>query len=491
MGDPRGWRVPGSYERWLLVAMGTAFVAWSAVLLPSGCQGSGRTGRMPDMPPSPLDGRPVAQATQPAGAAPAPKGPERPKPPALRPELPVSEPLMRVRVDSLRGRPFVLGQQGESLHVRGRADATPVTVRAPLSVAFDGGWNIVEGAGAAGAKPVSVSAGETILVEPSASGMNWGAVRYPGTARVVARTDIGPDAADLVFDVPMETYLPGVLAKELLKGWSREAYRAQAVAARSYALCEHAWWQGRRHFDVVAGQGSQAWIGLTNDRTSNDAVRDTRGEYLVFDGRVVPAYYSSCCGGAPASATDAIREGSWMDIAPLIVDGREDARKSGCCEKAPTAKWKVTLSSAELARRLDAWAIDQGRKDLGGLTGVKSIAVAETNPAGRPICFRIADANGRKVLWESEDLRYAVNAGAAGSKDTLKSGFVSPTISSGRVTFDGRGHGHGAGMCQFGAETMAKAGRDHRDILRRYYPGATVQVAPAGAQAAMPAAQGR
>ena len=368
MGDPRGWRVPGSYERWLLVAMGTAFVAWSAVLLPSGCQGSARTGRMPDMPPSPLEGRQPAKGVPASVAAPGSGGKsvERPKPPALRPEVPTDEPVIRVRVDALYGRPFMLGQSGESLRVRGRADAAAVIVRAPLAIARDGDWNLVEASGTPAARPVRMAAGETIFVEPIAEGMNWGAVRYPGSARVVARSDLGPAAADLVLDVPMETYLPGVLAKELLKGWSREAYRAQAVAARSYAMCEHAWWQGRRHFDVVAGQGSQAWIGLVNDRLSNDAVRDTRGEYLVFEGRVVPAYYSSCCGGAPASATDAIREGSWMDIAPLIVDGKEDARRSGCCEKAPTARWKVTMSTAELARRLDG--VEDALADMPHLT---------------------------------------------------------------------------------------------------------------------------
>ena len=83
------------------------------------------------------------------------------------------------------------------------------------------------------------------------------------------------------------------------------------------------------------------------------AVRDTRGEYLVFDGRVVPAYYSSCCGGAPASATDAIREGSWMDIAPLNVVSAQNARTKDCCEKAPTARWKVTLPIADFTRRLN------------------------------------------------------------------------------------------------------------------------------------------
>jgi len=308
----------------------------------------------------------------------------------------------------------------------------------------------------------------------------------------VRRTDEGGGVADLVFAVPMETYLPGVLAKELYKGWSEEAYRAQAVAARSYALCEHAWWDGRRHYDVVAGQSSQAWIGATADPTSRRAVRDTAGEYLVFDGRVVPAYYSSCCGGAPASATDAIREGSWMDIAPLTVDSASDARARGCCEKAPTARWKMSIGTAELARRLDAWATREGRQDLGSLAGVKSITVAETNPAGRPVSFRITDPRGRKVLWDAEDLRYAVNAGASGSKDSLKSGFVSPRVENGRVILEGRGHGHGAGMCQFGAEAMGRAGRDHRAILARYYPGAQVIRAgsDAGARASMPASGG-
>ncbi|MFM7809818.1 MAG: hypothetical protein ACKPEA_18115, partial [Planctomycetota bacterium] len=106
MGDPRGWRVPGSFERWLLVGMGTAFVAWSAVLLPSGCESSPRTARTPGLPPSPLEGRQPSAASQ-GPSAPvtaAAKGPERPKPPALRPEIPVEEPMMRVRVESLRGR---------------------------------------------------------------------------------------------------------------------------------------------------------------------------------------------------------------------------------------------------------------------------------------------------------------------------------------------------------------------------------------------------
>jgi stage II sporulation protein D len=74
-----------------------------------------------------------------------------------------------------------------------------------------------------------------------------------------------------------------------------------------------------------------------------------------------------------------------------------------------------------------------------------------------------------------------VNAGASGSKDSLKSGFVAPRIEGGKVVFEGRGHGHGAGMCQYGAEAMGKSGRGYRQILARYYPGADVEQGGTGA----------
>jgi SpoIID/LytB domain protein len=109
------------------------------------------------------------------------------------------------------------------------------------------------------------------------------------------------------------------------------------------------------------------------------------------------------------------------------------------------------------------------------------------------VSFKISDGKGHVALWGSEDLRYAVNAGATGSKDTLKSGYVSPRFDGSKITLEGRGHGHGAGMCQFGAEAMGKTGRDHRQILTRYYPGSTIAQMPTGGaaasseQAAMPA----
>lgn len=505
MANGSGWRIPDSYHRVLLLASATVVVVWSAALLPSGCQSQVEVAstRRSDLPKSPLEklDRGASQIAPPPTPTEslAATAPTRPKPPVLRPALPTTEPIMRVRVATLRAEPIVLSHASGWLWMKPQNAAQGFTVRTPVSVQLTAsGWRVSESSGTNAAAQVDLKSSGVLEIQSpqgSAAELQWKGGLWPGAATLIPRSDVGPDTADLVFAVPMETYLPGVLAKELYKGWSRETYRAQAVAARSYALCEHAWWQGRRAFDVVAGQGSQAWIGSTADAVSRDAVRDTRGEYLIFDARVVPAYYSSCCGGAPASATDAIRDGSWMDIAPLIVDQRGDARPKDCCEKSPTAHWKISLPVAELTRRLNAWAQQESRKDLGGLSSVKSVVVAESNAAGRPITFRITDTSGRKVLWGSEDFRYGVNSGSAGNKDSLKSGFITLRIDGGKATIDGRGHGHGAGMCQFGAQTMGKAGRNHFEILRRYYPGASIETAPTDsavigdAQASLPTTQ--
>jgi stage II sporulation protein D len=236
------------------------------------------------------------------------------------------------------------------------------------------------------------------------------------------------------------------------------------------------WWRKRRHYDVVAGQASQAWVGATSDAKSLDAVANTRGEYLVFDGRVVPAYYSSSCGGLPASAVDSIRDGTWTQIAPLNVT--EKGRRTQCCEKAPTAKWQVSFAIAEIVERMNEWSKQAGRKDLGPMNGIKTFVVGDRNSLGRSMTFFITDRNGKRFIWDTGDFRVAMNAGAQSSRDSLKSSALEPRMDNGRLIFDGRGHGHGAGMCQYGAEFMAKSGKSARAILERYYPGATIVTMP-------------
>ncbi|MCE9620471.1 MAG: SpoIID/LytB domain-containing protein [Planctomycetes bacterium] len=490
-----GWQPPAHAVRFLAAIAAVVIVAWGYVTLPSGCETPAPSRSRTALPGSPLeknvDGTATTASTGDLRVIEDPGKPKLP-PPQERPLPPTAEPNIRVRVASLRSEPVVLSHPSGWLWLKGESAEQGRTFRTPIAASpADGGWRIVEANGTAQASTFRLKEGGSLQVKApqnAPGGIQYGGASYPGDATIARRTEADSGAADLVFTVPLETYLPGVLAKELYKGWHQGAYEAQAIAARSFAACEMEWWRNRRHFDVVAGQASQAWVGATTDAKSLDAVRTTRGQYLVFDGRVVPAYYSSCCGGEPSSAVDSIRDGTWTKIAPLTIGASARGMRTQCCEKSPTSKWQASFSASETADRMNAWSRQAGRKDLGPINGIKSFTVAQRNPANRPMSFLVVDKSGKRFAWDAEDFRIAVNSGADGSRDSLKSSALEPRVESGRLLLDGRGHGHGAGMCQYGAETMAKAGKSPQAILARYYPGSTIVTMSEGTSDA-PAAQ--
>ena len=478
-----GWQPPTYAGKFFATLAALVIVSWGYMTIPSGCESSSSTRSRTALPGSPLENKSDGSSVVATGAAAVTTdNVEKPKtpPPQERPFPPTGEPNIRVRVAALRGEPVQLSHPTGWLWLKGENAQAGRTFRAPIAIyPVDDGWRIVEANGTTQASNFRLKESGALQVEApknSRGEIQFGGSAYLGTAKIVRRADIDANASDLVFIVPLEEYLPGVLAKELFKGWQPITYQAQAIAARSYAACEMEWWRNRRHYDVVAGQASQAWVGATSDAKSLDAVASTRGEYLVFDGRVVPAYYSSCCGGLPSSAVDSIRDGTWTQIAPLYVT--QKGRRTQCCEKAPTAKWQASFSIAETVDRMNQWSKQAGRKELGPMNGIKTFVVGERNSVGRSMSFFITDRRGKRFIWDAGDFRVAMNAGAASSRDSLKSSALDPRIDSGRLMLDGRGHGHGAGMCQYGAEFMAKSGTSASAILQRYYPGATIVTMP-------------
>ena len=479
-----GWQPPSQAGRFFATLAAIVIVAWGYMTIPSGCETEGAARSRSSLPGSPLEknstGSTAAAASASVGVA--KDFVEKPKtpPPLERPLPPTDQPNIRVRVAAVRDEPVQLTHPSGWLWLKGENAQAGRTFRAPIAVyPVVDGWRIVEAFGTTQA--VSFRLKEIGSLHAKAPQNSSGAIQfngnmYLGNATMVRRADINENASDLVFTVPLEEYLPGVLAKELFKGWQANTYQAQAIAARSYAACEMEWWRNRRHYDVVAGQASQAWVGATSDAKSLDAVANTRGQYLVFDGRVVPTYYSSCCGGLPSSAVDSIRDGTWTQIAPLTIT--EKGRRTMCCEKAPVAKWQASFSISETVDRMNEWSKQAGRKDLGPMNGMKSFVVGEKNSVGRSMTFLITDRNGKRFTWDASDFRVAMNASANGSSDSLKSSALEPRIGNGRIILDGRGYGHGAGMCQYGSEFMAKSGKSPRAILERYYPGATVVTMP-------------
>lgn len=432
-----------------------------------------------------------SSATSPASSPAAP-----PEPPLdLTP--PRSEPNVRVRLArrTLSDAPVEVAAEGggkqwirvarpdtptssaqAGLVPPGDAGAVLLVLLSPVRVSFDGAsWSLLDGAGQR-SKVEGRGAIELGAVKGQTPRIRLEGEAYPGSIRFVLRGAEADDSSravagvDLVNVVAMEEYLPGVLARELYATWRPNTFAAQAVAARSFACVESVYWRNRRHFDVVAGQASQGYVGSTDHAASLRAVRETRGALLTYGGRMVPGYYSSCCGGVSADARDAISNSPINDVAPLRARPPRD-----CCDWAPQFRWSSAQSGTEAAQRVMAWGSERPNWGVPALGPLTTIEPVQLNAYGRPVRYRLADARGASVELPAEHVRAALNTATAtlpALRNPLRSGHFTSPLRSGSFQFAGRGYGHGAGLCQYGAEGMARKGVKWDAILDEYYPQA-------------------
>ena len=403
---------------------------------------------------------PAAEPTKPAPAFAPRFDPPRPVPPKV-------EPTVRVRVGTrLREPQSFRCPSGEFTVLVG---SERWTAQAPLRVTRTAtGWSVTAKGSAR-----SFAAGLMELRPVGKASLDWDGASWPGVATLVPL----PDGVDVVMQVGVEEYLPGVLAKELYPQWDEDAFRAQAVAARSWVLVEESRWEGRRHYDVTSGESSQAWAGHTRNARAREAVAATCGMVLVFEGGVVPAFYSSSCGGRGANAMGSVTQNPNHDIGP-VRSGDQPAR-TGCCEAASFKasshyRWSATVAPATVQQAIRAYGQRNGFPTWAGIDVPIAIEASQTASNGRPVEYRLRFKERNPVMIPASKLREAINGGIAGEggSRTLKSDdfTVAPTPKG--FVFTGRGFGHGVGMCQHGAQATAKAGKEWRAILERYYPGA-------------------
>ena len=174
---------------------------------------------------------------------------------------------------------------------------------------------------------------------------------YPGSIVLVPVADENgrpTGRMDVVNHVGMESYLPGVLERELYGSWNPATFRALAIAARSYAVFEAAL-NADKHYDLESTTASQAYGGRTANPKALSAVNQTRGQLLAYNGRIVPAFYSSCCGG---SGQDAKAAFTWLPNLPNIqpLRGRDHGR---WCQLSDKFRWgPMTRAKATLAFRI-------------------------------------------------------------------------------------------------------------------------------------------
>ena len=284
----------------------------------------------------------------------------------------------------------------------------------------------------------------------------------------------GEDGVTAVNLLDLETYLLGVVPLEIGAGRPAEeleAVKAQAVAARTYAV-RH---MGRRDelgFDFYATVMDQVYGGAgAEDPTASRAVRETRGEIITYEGEPIEAYYHSTCGGRTAALEEV-----WPGEPRPYLQSVSDRKPAGgwYCETSNrfrwTEEWDEDTLEAALTRGLNQRGVASGE-----VTRVESMEILGRTPSGRAEALRIRTNLGDHRI-SADSIRWVLrpepdrilNSTAIAIETEEEGG----TVTHARV--NGAGWGHGIGMCQIGALGRARAGHDYRDILTTYYPGTRI-----------------
>ena len=315
-------------------------------------------------------------------------------------------------------------------------------------------------------------------------------IRYNGTdyrGEIVAKV-IG-DKLVIVNLISVEDYIKGVLPSEMSPSWNKEALKAQAVAARTYAIYTK---NQKVHlgdgYDLCNATHCQAYDGLSGEVTAaSEAVDATKGQIMTYQGVPIYAPYHASSGGVTENSEDV-----WGNKLPYLRSVKDDDSKS------PYHSWSVKFTAAQVQKLLSS-----AGKNIGQL---KNIALASPNggASGTLSSGRIAgvrfEGTGQTITLSSQQVRQIFglkssyftvrtqrrtaavptakpNSNVKSNKtdviDTppaaMKDKELHVENGNVEIIFDGHGFGHGLGMAQYGAKAMADAGKKYDDILHHYY----------------------
>ncbi len=279
--------------------------------------------------------------------------------------------------------------------------------------------------------------------------------------------------------VSIDDYIKGVLPSEIghLGPRQYEAYRAQAIASRSYALSKLEDKKGEI-FDLRATIMDQVYKGKAGENAEGSrAVDETRGEVGLWEGQPIKAYYSSCCGGHTAD----IRIGwPWKAHYPYLYGGRDAETADGrsFCRDSRNFRWEVRWSGEELVRILRKTLPAELGSRVSAFRKILDIGVDGVSRSGRAKVLKITTDSGTYRI-EGDRIRWVLRPESP-SGPILKSTLFKMKVERGggrvrSVKLLGGGNGHGIGMCQMGAIEMAERGRTGEEILLHYYPGITIK----------------
>ncbi|NJM96966.1 MAG: SpoIID/LytB domain-containing protein [Phormidesmis sp. RL_2_1] len=277
-------------------------------------------------------------------------------------------------------------------------------------------------------------------LEPSADGFVWiGDKWYRG--RVLVTLADGELTA--INYVDLEDYLYSVVGSEMPTSWPQAALQSQAVAARSYALYKRS--RNRNPlYDVDATTTYQAYKGIAQEAASTIAAVDsTKNNVVTYNGEVIEAIFHSSSGGHTENAGEI-----WSSDVPYLR-GVEDYDQN-----APVYRWEETFSLDDFSSR------------LGNMGTVRSIGTPRLTTQGRVSSISITGDNGTQT-FKGSDIRSALRLRSTRFTIRLNE-------DTNQVSVTGFGFGHGVGMSQWGARSLAEQGWSYEQILEHYYQSTAI-----------------
>jgi stage II sporulation protein D len=274
----------------------------------------------------------------------------------------------------------------------------------------------------------------------------------------------GTNAVTAVNVLPLEDYVASVVDSEMPAAFPDEARKAQAVVARTYALYQKQVAERAAVADLFASTRSQKYLGYQyreggkllagESEAGRKIAAATRGKVCHYRDKIFCTYYCAVCGGSTVKGTDV-----FSDAAPPLVSVTCDF-----CHEARLYRWTAEISKSDMQKELEPWFKEKGQNP----GPLKTVSLARPNPAAGTLPeFDIRTGKQSARISGGELRQLLAGRGLYSPRFTI--------VDTGRVfEIAGRGHGHGVGLCQWGARGQALEGRTCEQIIEYYYRGAKV-----------------
>ncbi|MDO8550208.1 MAG: SpoIID/LytB domain-containing protein, partial [Ignavibacteria bacterium] len=272
----------------------------------------------------------------------------------------------------------------------------------------------------------------------------------------------------MINSLDLESYLKGVIPKEMPLGKGKENYealKAFAICARTYTLMKL---NSKKYFDLYIDVRDQVYGGVDAEKPiSNLAVDETKNLILTYDGKPAKVFYHSTCGGK----TEDVKNIFDIDSA-YYLSVTEDGNHP-YCSISPSFNWEEVYTPDVFIERLKNANLVNKDFDV-----LENVFIVNRFESGRVNELRVdlsSSQNGEttSVILKGNNIRSIIRT--ANNKSILKSIWFDLIMDEYKnVTINGKGYGHGVGLCQWGAIGQSGAGKNFKEILSHYFPGTKI-----------------